>query len=311
MKKIKPNSVFSKSPVRTVKSQIMLFAMVLPAFVCVVIFNYIPMYGVTFAIREVDFNHIWRSGFADPLFKYFAFFSDTEFWNVFKNTIVIAVSKFAAGFPAPIILALLLNEIRVVWFKRFVQTVSYLPHFISWVVISAIVGAMFSIQFGPLADIYNLFGLEMPDILGSEGSFVPLMVALSVWQSIGWGTIIYLAALTGINPILYESSEIDGAKRLQKIWNITIPGLMPTISILLVLAIPSVINAGFEQIYNFQNPMVMSVGEIVDTYILRIGLVKGNYSLATAVGLFNSIIAIMLMLITNTISKKQGGQGIW
>lgn len=311
VKNNKLKTFLNRSPIFDAKAQFVLLAMIFPAFAAVVIFNYIPMVGVSFAIREVDFKSIWSSPFADPLFKYFSFFENKEFWNIYKNTVVIAFSKFVFGFPAPIILALLLNEIRTVKLKRFVQTVSYLPHFVSWVIISAIVGAILSVGFGPLKDLYGIFGLEAPIILGKESSFVPLMVVLAVWQSVGWGTIIYLAAIAGINVGLYEAAEIDGASKFQKVIHITLPSMKPTISILLVLSIPGIINAGFDQIYNFQNPMVMAVAEIIDTYILRIGLVQGNYSLATAVGLMNATIATTLLLVTNYVSKKQGGQGIW
>lgn len=285
--------------------------MILPSLLCVLIFNYLPMYGLTFSIREVDFTRVWQSPWADPLFKYFDFLHKDEFWNVFKNTIRIAVSKFVIGFPAPIVLALLLNEIRITWFKRTVQSISYLPHFISWVIIAGLAGALLSAEVGPIASLVDSLGGVMPILLGDEKYFVPMMVLLSVWQSVGWGTIIYLAAIAGIDPSLYEAASVDGANKFQKIWNVTLPGIVPTISVLFVLAIPGIINAGFEQIYNFQNAMVMGVADIIDTYILRMGLEKGNYSLTTAVGLFNSVIGIILILTTNAILKKRGGQGIW
>lgn len=298
-------------PLYSWKSQIVLLLMILPSFLCVVIFNYLPMYGVTFAVREVDYTNVWMSAWAHPLFKYFTFLSDDEFWNVFKNTVVIACSKFIFGFPAPIALALLLNEIRAMWFKRFVQSVSYLPHFISWVIIAGLTSALLSTEIGPIAQLVQALGGRMPSLTGNETTFVPLMVVLSVWQSVGWGTIIYLAAIAGIDPTQYEAASIDGANRLQKIRHVTLPGMTPTISILLVISIPGIINAGFDQIYNFQNPMVMGVADVIDTYILRVGLDQGNYSLATAVGLFNSVIGIVLVLLTNHIMKRRGGQGIW
>lgn len=293
------------------KYQTELLLMVLPAFVCVLIFDYIPIYGVTFALRELNFTNVWMSEWADPLFKYFNFLNNPEFHNVFKNTIVIAVSKFVFGFPAPIVLALLLNELRTMWFKRTVQSISYLPHFISWVVIAGLAHTLLSTQIGPAASLLNHFGLQMPNLLGNASAFIPLMVGLSIWQSIGWGTIIYLAAIAGVDPALYEAAGVDGAHKLHQMWHITIPGIMPTISILLILSIPGVINAGFEQIYNFQNPMVMQVADIIDTYILRIGLERGSYSLATAVGLFKSILGMILILLANYMMKSRGGQGIW
>lgn len=290
-----------------------LLIMVIPAFLATLIFSYIPMYGITFAFRELDFsNGVWQSPFADPWYNYFQFLNDEQFWRVMINSVVIAGSKFLFGFPAPIILALMLNEIRLTFFKRTVQTISYLPHFISWVIAVGIFSTFLSLDSGPVNKLLQfLFGIQPIDYLGSAQWFVPLMVFTSVWKSVGWGTIIYLAAITALDPQLYEAAKIDGAGKWKQVVHITIPGMMPTITILLVLSIPGIVNAGFDQIYNFLNPLVLKVGDVIDTYVVRMGLEQGKYSLTTAVGLFNSTISIALVVTANWISKKTGGEGIW
>lgn len=302
---------FKRGPMYSWKSQMALLAMVLPAFACVIVFSYIPIYGITFAFRNIKMSDIWNSPWVDPWYKYFSFLSSPIFWKVFKNTVVIACSKFVFGFWPAIVLALLLNELRNLRFKKVVQTISYLPHFISWVIIANMVNALLNLEYGPLPALVKALGMEPISIIGSESAFVPLVVITAIWHGIGWDTILYLAAISGISQTLYEAAEIDGAGRFKKMLYITLPGMVPTISILLVLNIPGLINAGFDQVFNFQNSMVLGVAEIVDTYIMKIGLDKGSYSLATAVGLFNSVLGVTLLLVSNKISKKLGGQGIW
>lgn len=279
---------FKRGPLYSTRNQTTLLLMVLPAFLCVLIFSYLPMYGVTFAFRQIRVKSVWTSPWASPLLKHFSFLKDDGFWSVFKNTVVIAFSKFVCGFTPPIILALLLNEIRSTRFKRVVQTFSYLPYFISWVILSGIIYSLLNLDFGPLIMFVRALGIKVNQpILGSTQAFVPLVVVSAIWQGAGWGSIIYLATISGIDETMYEAAEIDGAGRFRKIWSITIPNMVPTISILLVLSVPGLINAGFDQIYNLQNDMVMRVAQIIDTYVLRVGLEQGNYSYATAVGLFN------------------------
>lgn len=310
--KKRASSYFRRGPLYGTKAQVTLLLMVVPAFVAVLLFNYLPLYGVTLAFREIRIKSIWQSPWADPLFRYFSFLTDEGFWNVFKNTVVIAVSKFVFGFAPPIILALLLNELRSNKFKRVVQTISYLPHFISWVILSGIIYSLLNLDFGPLVMLLRAIGFKVArPILGNVNAFVPMVVISSIWQGIGWGTIIYLATISSIDVNMYEAAEIDGAGRFRKIWSITIPHMMPTISILLVLSMPALINAGFDQIYNLQNDMVMRVAQIVDTYVLQVGLEQGNFSYATAVGLFNNVLGAVLLLSANFISKRSGGQGIW
>ena len=290
-----------------------LLVMVLPAIASVIIFNYIPMYGITFSIRQLDLSgNIWFSPLAQPWHKYFSFLTDLDFWRVMRNTVVISTAKFVFTFPAPIVLALMINEIRFSWFKRTAQTISYLPHFVSWVIVVGLANQLLSIDAGPISKVIMWFrGGQPVDFLGTPRLFIPVIVASSIWKEVGWGTIIYLAAITAINPELYEAATVDGAGRWKQALYITLPGLMPTITIILVLAIPGIINAGFDQIYNFLNPIVMETGDVIQTYVVRIGLEQGKYSLTTAVGLFNSVISIMLVLTANWVSKRLGGSGIW
>ena len=290
-----------------------LLVMVLPATAFVVIFCYIPMYGITFSIRQLNLSgNIWFSPLAEPWHKYFNFLTDLGFWRVMRNTIIISSAKFVFTFPAPIVLALMINEIRLSWFKRTAQTISYLPHFVSWVIVVGLANQLLSIDAGPINKLIMALREGRPvDFLGTPGLFIPIIVASSVWKEVGWGTIIYLAAITGINPELYEAATVDGAGRWKQALYITLPGLMPTITIILVLAIPGIINAGFDQIYNFLNPIVMGTGDVIQTYVVRIGLEQGKYSLTTAVGLFNSGISVTLVLTANWLSKKLGGSGIW
>ena len=289
-----------------------LLAMVLPATVAVILFDYIPIYGITFSIRELDFGKgIWFSPLADPWYRYFRFLGDPSFWQVMRNTVVIATAKLIFGFPAPIVLALFINEMRIKWFKRTTQTISYLPHFVSWVIISGLFDQLLSIDTGPVNQLLKAAIGEPIAFLGTPGLFAPMIVLTAIWQSVGWGTIIYLAVLSTIDTELYEAAIVDGAGRFRQVRHITLPGLVPTITILLVLAIPNITNAGFDQIYNFLNPIVIETGDVVQTYVVRLGLEQAKYSLTTAVGVFDSVISVVLVLTANTLSKRFGGSGIW
>ena len=289
-----------------------LLAMVLPATFAVLLFDYVPMYGLTFSIRELDFTGgIWFSPLAKPWHQYYGFLWDLDFWKVMRNTVVIAGTKFLFAFPAPIMLALLLNEVRLSWYKRTVQTISYLPHFVSWVIVVGLFNQLLSIDAGPVNQVLIRLGVPRTDFLGNPPWFVPLITVSHIWKEVGWGSIIYLAAISTVDPEQYEAATVDGASKWRQVRHVTLPGIMPTITIILVLAIPGIINAGFDQVYNFLNPMVMGVGDVIDTYILRIGLEQGKYSLTTAVGFFNSGVSVTLVLAANWLSKKLGGSGIW
>lgn len=288
----------------------MLYVMLLPAIVFLFVFNYIPMYGASIAFKDfwitkgilgspwVGFDHF------EQLFK------TDKFWQVFRNTIEINLLRLVFGFPAPILLAILLNEVRLKWFKRSIQTIVYLPHFISWVTISGIIFSLLSNE-GLVNKVIAAFGGDSVNFLTSNGMFRPLLVLSGIWKEIGWGTIIFLAALSGVNQDLYEAATVDGANRFKQIVHITLPSLLPIISILLILNFGSMMTGGFDQVFNLYNTMVYESGDVIDTYVYRIGLTQGKYSMATAIGLFLNVINFVLLIVVNSASKKMSGQGIY
>lgn len=288
-----------------------LYIMLIPGITYFVVFHYIPMYGVTIAFK--DFK-IMQGIIGSPWvgLKYFRqAFESPFFAQTLWNTFIISVYKLLWGFPAPIILALLLNEVKNLIFKRSIQTISYLPHFLSWVVIGGILTDMLSPQTGVVNNIIKMFGGEPIYFMASKEWFRTVLVASDIWKEVGWGSIIYLAALSGIDPQLYEASQIDGANRWQQTWHITLPGIRGTIAILLILRLGSILNAGFEQIFIMYNSAVYEVSDIIDTWVYRIGLQGMQYSLATAVGLFKSLIGLVLVVAANWITHRMGESGIW
>lgn len=288
-----------------------LYAMLLPALLTIAVFNYIPMYGIVIAFKE-----FWISkgimgspwvGF-DNFEKLFAL---QKFWHVLRNSVEISLLRLATEFPAPIILALLLNEVRRTFMKRTIQTIVYLPHFISWVTLSGIMFAILSDD-GLVNAIVALFGGDKVQFLSQNGLFRPILILSSIWKEIGWGTIIYLAAIAGISPEMYEAAKVDGANRLQQMIHITLPSLMPVITMLLILSVGSLMSGGgFDQVFNLYNPLVYESGDIIDTYVFRVGITEGKYSMGTAVGLFLNVINFVLLLLANSIAKRVNGQNIY
>ena len=223
--------------------------------------------------------------------------------QIFANTIIISLGKLAAGIIVPVFFALLLNEIRVIAFKRTVQTIVYLPHFLSWVVLANVVSSILGFD-GPVNSLIQSMGHDPILFLGSNVWFRPVIILSDCWKEFGYGSIIYLSALTSIDPGLYESASLDGASRLQKIFYITLPMLVPTIVLMMALNLGNILNAGFDQIFNLYNPLVYETGDIIDTYVYRIGLIDMQYSLATAVGLIKSVIGFVLIMSSNLVSRK-------
>jgi putative aldouronate transport system permease protein len=290
-----------------------LYILLVPSVVAVFLFNYLPLYGVTLAFR--NFNAAlgpFASPWTEPLLSNFWFFRDPEFWYVLRNTVRISVVKFVFGWPAPIVLALLLNEVRHNGFKRTVQTVSYLPHFLSWVIMAAVTYRILDYEpTSPVNVIRGIFGLDPVALMGDGGAFIPIVVVTAIFKEVGWGTIIYLASIAGINPELYEQAEIDGAGRIRQAWHVTLPGMVPIVSILLVLSIPGILQAGFDQLYNLMNASTRRVAYVTDIYVLRLGLIQGQYATATAIGLVYSAVGLTLTLIANKVSKSSYGHGIF
>jgi putative aldouronate transport system permease protein len=286
------------------------YAMILPGAICLFLFSYMPMVGVQIAFRNFRIgNSIWNARWVG--LDNFRFFLDPEFWRVLKNTLVISVSRFVFGFPAPIILALLINEIRSVFFKRIVQSITYLPHFISWVVVAYLLDAILAPNTGLLNQLFLRFGGESVFFMGRTDLFVPIIVISNVWKTIGWGTIVYLAAITSIDIQMYEAATIDGANRFAQVWHITIPCIIPTVVLMLILAMPGLLNAGMDQIYPLQNNVNLPVSNVLDIYILNNGLRQGRYSMSTAVGLVNSLVALLLIVVSNKAANKLSGDGLW
>lgn len=287
------------------------YSMILPGLAFFIIFKYIPLTGSIIAFQ--DYN-VFKGVFGSPFvgFKHFDnLFTYPEFSRVLTNTLLISLYKLAFGFPAPIILALLLNEVRKMLFKRFTQTVLYLPHFISWVIVGGLVINFLSPTIGLFNDFLRWLGMEPIFFMQESEYFRSIVVISGIWKEAGWGTILYLAALAGINPDLYESAEVDGAGKLRQAFSITLPCLIPTIMVLLLLQIGSVMDVGFEQIYILLNPLLWETGEVFDTYIYRVGLLGNQYSYTTAIGIFKSVVGFTLLVGANQLSKRMTGNSIY
>lgn len=288
------------------------YALLLIPVIYYIIFRYVPMAGNIIAFRRYRAGH---SIFGDEWsgLKYFRqFIGDRTFWRAFKNTLVLNVAYLLVRFPLTLIFALLLNEIKALWWKKFVQTVSYLPHFISMVIVTGMIRELVSTS-GPINALIQKLGGDPISFIAQPKWFSTIFVASGVWQSLGWGTILYLAAISGINPSLYEAAKVDGANHFQCVWHVTIPCILPTITTLLILDIGGLVGSGgaFEKVFLLYNPMTYEKADIISTFVFRLGLGSGNYSYATAVGLFEAVLNLTLLTGANKISKKLTGAGLW
>lgn len=287
-----------------------LYLLLLPGLIMLMIFKYAPMYGLSIAFKDYNiFAGINASQWVGML-QFERLFRNPNFIQIISNTFIISTAKLIFGFPAPIILSLLLNEIKNLKFKKFTQTVVYLPHFISWVIFGGIIIDFLSPD-GIINELIQIFGHQPINFLIRKDLFRSILVSTNIYKSIGWGTIIYMAAISTIDPALYEAAIIDGATKVQRIWKITLPMIKSVIIILFILSLGNILNAGFEQIFILYNPIVYETGDILDTYVYRKGIVSTNYSLATAAGLFKSVIALVLIIGTNKIATIFGEDGIW
>ena len=290
-----------------------LYALFLLPLIYVIIFKYIPMYGAQIAFKDYKFT-AGISGSPWAGFKHFErFFTSREFWNLMKNTLGLSLYNLAAGFPFPIFLAILLNYARTERFKRTVQMVTYAPYFISTVVMVSMVLQFLSPRVGVINVVRELLGLERVNFMGVPEYFKSIYVWSGIWQGTGYGAIVYLAALAGIDPSLHEAAIVDGANKMQRIRHIDIPGILPTAVILLILNTGQILNTGFEKILLLQNPMNMRTSEVIDTFVYQVGLAAQtvNYSYPTAVGLLKSVVSLLLIAIVNNISKRLGGSSLW
>lgn len=288
-----------------------LLILLLPAFALVVVFNYVPMYGILLAFKDYRaVDGIWGSEWVG--FEHFErFFSSYYFTTVIKNTLIISISTIIIGFILPIVFALMLNEIKYSPFKKFVQTVTYAPHFISVTVLVGMLFAFLSPTSGVVNTIIEAFGGDPIAFMQEPKWFLPVYLISEQWQNLGWGSIIYIAVLSSVDMELHEAATIDGASRLQRIWYINLPCIKPTAMIMLIMSTGSVLGVGFEKIYLMQTPLNLSVSEVISTYVYKIGLVNSQYEFSTAVGLFTSVISMIILLIVNAISKKVGEQSLW
>ena len=283
-----------------------LYLMCIPGLVYLIVFHYVPMYGIMMAFQNFSFK---KGIFGSPFNNFANFkelFGSQIFYRVLRNSLFLSITRLIFSFPVPIILALLINEIRSKVFKRTAQTLMYLPHFLSWVVLGGIVVNMLSMTDGLVNDLIASAGGQKINFLGSVDWFRTVIIGSHIWKEAGWGTIIYLSALTSINPEYYEAARVDGANRFQQTLYITLPGISGTIVIMLILAIGGLMNNGFEQIFLFKNNLNQSVAEVFETYVYQVGIAGGRYSYSTAVGLFKNVVGAVLVFSSNLIAQKLG-----
>ena len=300
-----------------VKKYKSLIPFVIPAMMFALVFSYLPMTGILIAFKDNPnflrydvITAFQKSEWTLENFK--ILFSDPEILSYIRNTLIISVMKIVILFPLPIVLAVMITELRSKKFSKLVQGIVFLPHFFSWVVIVGIFNSIFG-MYGPINNLSVALGGEAIHFMGEPGWFRWLVVILSGWKEIGYSSIAYIAAIMSIDPALYEAAKIDGASKLKQIWNITIPSIMPTIIVMLIIRIGYLMDAGFEQVYAMLNSLTRETGEIIGTYVYRLGfsMGKSNYGLSTAVGLFNGVISLILILSANYFSKKKTGNGVW
>lgn len=287
------------------------YFMMLPGLLYFAVFRYLPMFGLVIAFKDYDiFKGIWASRWVG-LKNFEELFHSSDFWNVLINTLKISFAKIIIGFPIPVVLAILLNEMRSVRFKKVIQTLLYLPHFLSWVVIGGILLNLLSPVFGLAGEFFRAMGMEPVNILAQKSTIFGVVIASDVWKECGWSTIIFLAALTQVDASLYEAAKMDGANRLKQMLYITLPAISGVIILLLILRIGKIMNAGFEQILVLQNAVTRDSIDIFDTYVYREGLQRGEYSFSSTVDMFKSVVAFIMVAAADKISKKFGEEGVF
>ncbi|WP_152403818.1 ABC transporter permease [Paenibacillus cellulositrophicus] len=307
----KPNKGRLTETLKHIRRDRELLLLFIPCILFYIIFRYGPLYGLIIAFKDYSvFSGVMGSDWVG-LKHFVKFFSNQDFWMLFRNTLLLGFYTLIFGFPFPILLAILLNEVRTKWFKKSVQTLSYLPAFLSVVIISSMIIDFLSPTNGLLNQLLSAFGFEKKYFLVDPGWFRPIYVISEIWGTIGYESIIYLAAIAGINPTLYEAARVDGASRFHMIRHITIPGLMPTMLIMFILKTGSMIRIGYEKVLLLYNPMTYNVADVFSTYVYRKGLLESNYSYAAAVGMFEALVAMTMLLGANAISRKIGGKGLW
>lgn len=296
---------------KQMKTHWQLYLIILLPVLYILIFSYGPMYGILIAFKRYSANlGIFKSEWVGLLY-FKQFFSSPSSWKIIWNTLSLSMYSIIAGFPLPIILAVALNEIKSKRFKKTVQMVTYAPYFISTVVMVGMIFLVMDPRIGIINKFLELLGGEAINFLGKPNLFRHIYVWSGIWQGTGYSCIIYLAALSGVSPELQEAALIDGATRIQRIWNVDLPSIKPTIIILIILSLGYAMNVGFEKVFLLQNPLNVSRSEIISTYVYKVGLVSANFSFSTAIGLFNSVVNCMLMVMVNFLAKKLGDASLW
>ena len=317
MKASKSKSVVPKAKVDWrvyMKRYWQLYALLALPLIYLLIFKYIPMMYMLVAFKKYSIvQSVWEMPWAkNHGFEYFIkAFQNKSFINALRNTLVLNLLDLIIGFPAPIIFALILNELVFKNFKRVVQTIAYMPHFLSWVIIYGLALQLFAPSTGLLNMLITKLGFDTIPFLNSPGHWIGTYIGLGVWQSFGWNSIIYLAAIAGINSELYEAASVDGASRFRKMWHITLPGIRPTIVVILIMNMGNILGSGFDRPFALQNNLVMNVAEVISTFVYKNGIKGLQFSLTTAVGFFQSVICLIFLLLSNWISRKLGDRGIW
>ena len=289
----------------------LLYLSMLPALLLLLVFNYLPMYGIVIAFKNFQAS---RGILGSPWnnFENFEFlFGSFQFQRVMRNTVIISLQRIVFGFPAPILLALIINEFANSWWKKGIQSITYLPHFISWVVMAGILVEILSPQRGVIGYLYTVLGRDAPLLLTNVSVFRPILIATDVWKEMGWGSVIYLAAISSIDPTMYDVARIDGAGRVRQATAITLPSLLPVITILFILRLSYILDAGFEQVFNLYNPLVYEVADIIDTYVYRVGILSQEFEFATAAGLFKNVVGVALIVLVNAVIRRFSDHGIW
>jgi putative aldouronate transport system permease protein len=288
-----------------------LYILALPGLIFFLIFKYVPMWGIIISFQNYSpFQGIMGSEWVG-LEHFQRFFSNPEFMLLFRNTMAINIMNLVLFFPLPIVLSLLLNELRSVVYKRLVQSIVYMPHFLSWVIIAGLTFLLFAKGEGLVNKILEAIGLSRIDVLTNPGSFWIMLTIQSIWKECGWGTILFLAAMAGIDPQVYEAAKIDGANRFHQMWNITLPGIRNVVIVLLILRLGHMMDVGFEQVFLMYNGAVSDVAEVFDTYVYRVGIQQAQFSYSTAAGLFKSVVGLIMVVGANWIAKKLGEEGVY
>jgi putative aldouronate transport system permease protein len=294
-----------------IKRDLFIYLLILPGVLYFLLFKYVPMWGILISFQNyspyLGFFHSEWIGFD----HFQRFFSNSDFSILFRNTMAINLLNLIFFFPLPILVSLLLNELKVEWFKKTLQSIIYLPHFLSWVIIAGISFLALSKDQGVINQLLESTGHEKMDFLTQPHYFWVLLTLQSIWKELGWGTVIFLAAISSVDPQLYEAARMDGAGRLRQMWNVTLPGIRNVIIILLILRIGHIMDVGFEQVYLMMNGAVSSVADVFDTYVYRVGIQQGDFSYSTAVGVFKSVVGVLLVIGANKLAKQFGEEGVY